>query len=549
MADKATDPRTPSSDYDACKPYWDMVDAILCGVERMRASDDYSMSQAAAGPRQPYGNLSQLSRGGTRIESPYLPRFDGEKDQNYDRRRRTAPLANIYADISRNLSGKPFSKTLELDDTTAEDLKKLSDNIDGQGNNLHTFARKTFKDGIDRGVDWILVDMPQVPSGATLEDERSMGARPYWVHVPADKLVAVYSDFVNGVEIITHARIYECYNERRGYGEYLVERVRVFDREELDGGGYAPATWALWELQEGENNGVKSTNWVQIDGGNITIGIIPMVPFIPGSRDGALWRVDAPLKDLAYMQVEEFNQESNLKSIKEMAAFPMLAGQGVTPDRDGTGTVIDVPIGPNYVQFAPPTSDGTPGRWEWIEPQAASLTFLQADLEKHRDEMRNLGMQPMATANLTVVTTANVSMKAHSAVQAWALGLKDALELAWRITCQWLNRDDNPTVSVHTDFGVDFEAGTEVAGLLTAESQGVISKRTVQDEFKRRGILSDDFDPDEEEQRLAEQQQGQVLQPEVHIDPVTGMPVAVTPKPGTLNPPPLTATKPIPRPK
>jgi hypothetical protein len=46
--------------------------------------------------------------------------------------------------------------------------------------------------------------------------------------------------------------------------------------------------------------------------------------------------------------------------------------------------------------------------------------------------MRNLGRQPLATANLTVVTTANVSMKAHSAVQAWALLLKDALEQAWR---------------------------------------------------------------------------------------------------------------------
>jgi len=211
----------------------------------------------------------------------------------------------------------------------------------------------------------------------------------------------------------------------------------------------------------------------------------------------------------------------------------MLAGDGVTLTE---GEVIR--IGPHRVLTAPPTSDGTIPSWHWIEPQAASLTFLQADLEKLRTEMRDLGMQPLATANLTVVTTANVSMKAHSAVQAWALGLKDALERAWRITCDWLNRTDYPTVTVHTDFGVDFEAGTEVAGLLTAESQGVISKRTVQDEFKRRGILSDDFDPDEEEQRLADQQQGQVLQPEVHIDPVTGAPVAVTPKPGTLNPPP-----------
>jgi hypothetical protein len=54
--------------------------------------------------------------------------------------------------------------------------------------------------------------------------------------------------------------------------------------------------------------------------------------------------------------------------------------------------------------------------------------------------MRNLGRQPLATANLTVVTTANVAMKAHSAVQAWALTLKHSLELAWTYTCKYLNQ-------------------------------------------------------------------------------------------------------------
>src|SRR5262249_29953238 len=142
--------------------------------------------------------------------------------------------------------------------------------------------------------------------------------------------------------------------------------------------------------------------------------------------------------------------------------------------------------------------------------------FLAADLEKLRTEMRDLGMQPLATANLTVVTTANVAMRAHSAVQAWALLLKDALEQAWKITCMWLGQNLEPEVNVHTDFGVDIQADSELQALLAAEAANVISKRTLQDELKRRGVLSDDFDPDVEEELLAEQQQG--LKPEQTIN-------------------------------
>jgi hypothetical protein len=42
----------------------------------------------------------------------------------------------------------------------------------------------------------------------------------------------------------------------------------------------------------------------------------------------------------------------------------------------------------------------------------------------------------------------------------------------------------------------------------------------VRAELKRRGILGPDFNEDEEEQRLAEEQQG--LQPEQPFDPVSG---------------------------
>jgi hypothetical protein len=115
--------------------------------------------------------------------------------------------------------------------------------------------------------------------------------------------------------------------------------------------------------------------------------------------------------------------------------------------------------------------------------------------------------------------------------------LKDSLEQAWKITMMWLKQNVQPVVNVHTDFGVDMEAGTELVSLSAMEAAGVISKKLNFNEAKRRGVLADDADYDEDQEQVATEQANQVLQPESHLDPITGMPVVVTPKPGNLNPP------------
>lgn len=518
----ALNPRATSSDYNASAAYWALVNAVLGGPDTLRAVGRTSVP----GPHLAVPLLSQLNRGRGGPESPYLLKFSEEPGGDYDRRRMTAPLTNIYGDISRNLSSKPFAKTLELDEETSDDLKELAWNIDGLGNNLHVFSGDVFKCSLDKGITWILVDFPNVPQALTLADERAIGARPYWVHIPAERLLAIYSKFVNGQEVIFHARIDEPCVELDGYKEETYQRVRELNRAPVYGDngsirGFEPATWTVWELQEDEKTAAQT--WVVKESGAIGVGFIPLVPVILGKRHGTSWRVEPPLRDLAHLQIEEFNQESNLKHCREMTAFSMLTGNGIAGTGDD-GQVLEVPTGPNAVLFAPPNADGSHGEWKLLEPSATSLSFLQSDLEKLRTEMRDLGFQPLATQNITIVTSKNVSLKANSAVQAWALALKDALEQTWKITCQWLSRDEEPGINVHIDFSVEIEAGSELESLAKAEAAGVISKRLYFNELKRRRVIGDDADWDDDQEEMAEQQVG--LEPEQPMDPLTGKPLA-----------------------
>lgn len=514
MADEVNRAAT-SSDYDAQVDYWNKVEAILKGESAIKAAT-----------------------------TKYLPKFANEKQAVYDYRLQVSPFTNIYADISQNLSSKPFSKDLTLKEGTPDQYVKLSENIDGQGNNLHVFASNSFKAALDKGIDWILVEFTKVRPRAdgkplTLSDERAQALRPYWVHVPAENMLAVYSAFVGSVEVIYHARIRELSKEVDPvtFNETTVERIRHLSRERIvdDLGqtvAFGPATFTLW--QQRLNTEQKSV-WTQVDAGPISIGIIPLVPVILTKRDGGSWIVKSAISGLADMQVTEYRQESNLEWVKVMTVFPMICVSGMAatgPD----GKPVEVTVGPNTVFLIPQNSAGTgpAGTVSVVETSGSSSAELRNQLELFRKEMRDIGMQPLAVANLTVTLSNHVTKKASSAVQAWAFLFKDALELALKYTAMWLGDKAEPEVVIHTDFAVEMEQGNVLDSLLKAEAQSVFSKETVRAEFKRRNAVSNDVSEDDEQERLAEEQDS--LAPEQPIDPVTGQPI-VMPDPNMPAPP------------
>lgn len=485
---QALKPNAPSSDYHAMKPFWDMAESVLGGAATMRAA----------------GRL-------------YLPKFERESQKDYDARLRHAPFTNIYSDIARNLASKPFSTQLDIGINASQMIKGTPgtggvlsggfvDDVDGHNNSLHVFASSVFKRAIDFGIDWVLVDYDPSPDAIirTVADEKELNLKPYWVSLPAKAVLAAYVDFVDGQEVMVHARIDETAVVRDGYGEKTIARVRVLNRERDADGDYAGATWQLFEEMTAQD-GIAS--WVVVDSGVYSIGIIPLVPYIPGKRQGSSFVVDPPLRDLVYLQVEEFQQESNLKYIKEMTAFPMLVGEGVVQPVDDNQKPIAVPIGPKTALFAPPNPDGGPSTFKFIEPSATSLTFLEASLATLRKEMRDLGYQPLTTANLTVITTANLSKKASSAVQAWAILFKDFLETCFKITGMWLNDTTKTEAIVHTDFAIDVEDAKQMQALAAFQAGGVLSKQLVFNELRRRAVISDESTWEENQQQLAEESQ------------------------------------------
>lgn len=489
----ASTPETTSTDYDAMAPHWATVSTILQGAGAMRAAG-----------------------------LQYLPQFPNETQPDYDYRRQNAKFSNIYADIVTTLAGKPFGDEVALVDGAPARIVALAEDIDGRGNNLHVFAAETFFDGVNDAISWIMVDYTRATprtDGRRLSqaDERAQGLRPYWVRIPASRMLAVYSDVVGGVEVITHARIREDLTMRDGFDEVSVERVRVLDRAPqyavLEDDtvtdrivGYAPATFTVYEKQVAKVGRRTKSDWQIVDQGEVTLGVIPLVPFITGKRLDGGWRFIPPLQGVADLQIEHYQQETALKSIKELTAFPMLAGNGVQPNLEG-GKVVAVPVGPKSVLYAPPNGENNAhGEWAFIEPSAESLKFLAEEVKATEDQMRELGRQPLsATSGITVVAAAFASQKSTSILQAWALVLKDCLEQCLKLTADWLSESVKPEIDWNLE-DLDLAADDSAPStLMEARKNGDLSRETLWREFRRRGVLSSDFDADQEAKRLEEE--------------------------------------------
>jgi hypothetical protein len=505
VTDANLGPLTPSPDYFEMAPYWDMVGTLVKGQDAVKEA-----GQA------------------------FLPAHPGEDPNDYNYRLDCGVLTNIYADTVETLASKPFKEELRIVDGSASvdfigtlvkekdpDTGELKDtgrrkgglveNIDGKGNHLHVFANWVFYNGINAAIDWIFVDYPKAPTNLTAGEESKYNIRPYWYRIGAQQVLEVESAMIGGIEEIVYFRNKE-YKKVRNAGTFnteWVERVREITRAKLSAENepnvYGPPTWIVWErdpkIPADPQN--PMAQWKVVDLGTYSIGVIPVVPFICGKRQGCSWVIDPPMKSAATLQVELYQMETGLKHARLMSCYPMLVGTGVNL-KDEKGQINPVVIGPNTVLSTPASPDGrAPGQWSFIEPSAESLKFVSNGVDAMKADLRELGRQPLtaASSNLTVITAAFAADKANSAVQAWAIGLKDCLETALMLTAKWLKTNEEPEVFIDLDWLVELDDSAG-ATLLQMRQAGDLSQATLWSECKRHGILSGDFDSEGEKKKL-----------------------------------------------
>jgi hypothetical protein len=452
MAAVVTGVASHSGAYQKMMPLWAMINCLLGGTGDMRAAG-----------------------------KAYLPQYPGESDENYKNRRSRAVLYAAYSETSKKMTNKPFSKPLAVTDINPA-IKDFVDDVDLQGNDLHKFARNLFGDALDHGFSAVLADFPVVDPMMvqTKADEEEMGARPYFIHVKAENIIAAYSEIVGGVERLTHVRIKECMVVRDGFEERMEETIRVLE----------PGSVTVWKKNKDK--------WEQGKTTKTRLTYIPMVIYYTDRE--SLCCAKPPLLDLAYKNIEHWQGASDQNNCLTVARFPILAASGVSAEE---GKKI---IGPRSLLK---TADAA-GKFYYVEHSGAAIEAGKKDLDNLKDEMTMMGIQPLvrkAGGAETATKTGNDAKAQLSDLEAMVIDLEDALEEALEMMLDWATpsgKKDGEAgeVVIFKDFAIDANEIKDLDFLFKVRNAREISREAFINEIKRRSVLADTYDPEKDKELL-----------------------------------------------
>lgn len=488
MADKK-DPKSPattSAAYDAMVPRWALIEALLGGTESMRAAGQN-----------------------------YLPQHSEETDANYAERLAVATLLNITEQTLDTLASKPFTEPMKLDEVPKQ-IEDLLDDIDLQGNDLNTFCRKWFREGMAKTFAHVLVDMPRVVPRAdgqprTVEDDRKENIRPYWIAIKPEQVLFAMSEIIAGEEVLKHVRILECNKVRDGFSEVFQRQIRILE----------PGHVEIWKPKPRKVN--QKEEWYKAEEWETALDYIPLRTFYADREDFMYGK--PPLLDLAYMNVAHWQSTADQRHILKVTRFPILACSG------DDGSEAPITIGPNKVLY---TSEAT-GKFYYVEHTGAAIEAGNKDLEDLERQMSGYGAEFLEEdpGNPTATAKAIDTAESASSLSSMAMRFEDAVAGALSMTADWLKIDNTKagTVEVVKDYTPEMADLPGLDALDKARTRRDISREAYLNGLIKRGVLPEDFDM-EADQALIQDEADSLAATMIDLAPGSQLP-----KPGEPTPP------------
>lgn len=431
---------------------------------------------------QPDRDLARALLGGTRAMRAagvtYLPQWPNEEATAYTARLATAVLFPAYSRTVATLAGKPFSKALTFGEDVPPRIVEWCEDVDLQGRSLQVFAAEQMQKVLGYGLAGILVDYPRAEGVRTLADERSVGARPYFVAIEASQILGWRAQMVAGKWRLLQLRIMESVAEPDGeWGETEIAQVRVM-------------TPGAWQTYRSNDKGL----WSLHEQGATTLSEIPFVALY-GDRTGFM-TAKPPLIEVAHLNVQHWQSSSDQQTILHVARVPILTAIGV--DEDFTLTVG----ASSAVKITNPE-----GKLAYVEHSGAAITAGRDDLKDIEERMRQAGAELLVLqpGQITATQVATENAVGMSALQRIAVDFEDGLAAALQFMADWVNEPQGGHVQLFKDFASATLAEASAQLLLTTATAGKLSDETLIGEYKRRGILAPEIDHEEERERIAAQ--------------------------------------------
>lgn len=397
----------------------------------------------------------------------YLPKEPGESQDSYKRRLARSFLTNYSDRTAKNLASKPFTRPIVVKSEQSQDLaNEYVKAVDGKGTSLTGLSSTVFEDALWNGSSFIAVD-------CAID-----GGRPYAYHLSGDNILGYRLD---EDDRMIEIRIQEKAVIADGqWGEKEVSRVRVFKR---DGD---VVTWSLYDCEGNDSPIVQDQPFALKE--------IPVAPVHSSAvvSSGELF-AHPPLKDLAYMNIQHYQESSDQSNILRIARVPVLFASGVADD-------AAIAIGSEYAIKGEAGAD-----LKYVEHSGAAIGAGRDSLKDLETKMQSYGSDMLENSGAVETATGRAlrAGETNNKIAMMALNLASAVEkvLGW---IAYFNKVSEPDfhVDINTEYGIN-SAPEELTALASARTMGDLSREDYLQEMKRRGILRNEFSLADNADRIA----------------------------------------------
>ncbi|MCV4343313.1 DUF4055 domain-containing protein [Pseudomonas capsici] len=440
-------PNTTLPAVDAMRAYWDVISPLMGGTMAMRGAGK---------------NL--------------LPQYPAEDDCVYKERLRLSTLLPAYAETVGNMTSRVFAEPLQVGDDVPEVIQEMTLDIDNSGNDINSWAVEFFREGLSHGLCHAFVDHPQAGDLRTQAEEQAAGVRPYAVLVkPGQVLGWRVKDGT-----LTMIRYIEVIEEEDGeFGVKCVEQIRVLE----------PGTWRTYRA--GEKGG-----WVLHEQGTNSLTRIPWVTFYTG-RTGFM-TAKPPLLELAHLNVKHWQSQSDQDNILHVIRVPILVRIGLQPQFDAQGKLIppEFKVGTGSLTDIPANGD-----LKYVEHTGQAVESGRTALQDLISEMRMAGaklLTPEKTATKTATQAEEEAAQELSPLQRMSNHFGDCLAQLLQFMAEYRSLGDGGTVEMRGNYDVDYMPEVSLPTLVSMANAGLISKETLFAEMQRRGVISDEYNWEDE---------------------------------------------------
>lgn len=434
--------------------------------------------------------------------SEYLPQWPMEPKDSYSVRVKTAEMWEGFARTVEGLVGMVCGKDPVLGDDVpaaiAGDRKDKNagghfENLDNKGTHGDVWIADRLADAIVDGHVVIMVDMPVKPEGAiTLDDDRRLALRPYWIDIKKSAVLRAQTSRVGGRNMLTRFAYLETVTEPDGkFGEKETKQVR--DYELVDG----KVTFAVWKKVDASADGKIAEHWEPGPSGTLPIREIP-VTVAYGGRRVADFVSKPPLESLAHLNAGHFRRQSGFHNSLHIASVPIPYATGVSPD-----DFTKMRASPSAVMcFEEPNAE-----LAYLEPTGVALESAREDLQDTVRLMATLGLAMLQARDVQETAEGKRIDKSasDSALARCARNMQDAVEEALRFHAMWINEKDGGSFTINRQFERLVLSSGDVDTLLSMVVAKKLSVETMWARLLNGGWLDDSFDEMVERDRLEQE--------------------------------------------